>query len=265
MSATGGASDQHQELHELPQDLVPGTRWRRLFPGEERQLGAMRRWLRALLPDDPTRDDLACVATELASNAIRHTASGRGGLFLVEITWHESIVRIIVADRGGPTEPRVIDEPAVDHGRGLLLVRGLSVRAGVCGDQRGRLVWADLLWDGASAEHRLAPDSFYEAAIRDGEAALARRFSGVPAWFGRSTLNWWALAGPDGLVTASSAEELAGLLYRLAEATPPPHYPGTGFPDEAARDHRGARRDTRPSRDDAGYRRRRTLMRVAAA
>ena len=39
------------------------------------------------------------------------------------------------------------------------------------------------------------------------------RFTGVQAWFGRSTLQWWALAGGE-LVSASSAPELVGLLDR---------------------------------------------------
>jgi hypothetical protein len=34
----------------------------------------LRRWLESVLPDRPARDDVACVATELGSNAIRHTA-----------------------------------------------------------------------------------------------------------------------------------------------------------------------------------------------
>ena len=53
-------------------------------------------------------------------------------------------MRVAVADSGGPGEPRVIEDPTAEHGRGLLLVHGLSVRTGVAGDQRGRLVWADI-------------------------------------------------------------------------------------------------------------------------
>ena len=65
----------------------PPWRWRRLFPGHKRELSQMRRWLSALLPDCPARDDLLSIATELASNALQHTASGRdGGWFAVEIT-----------------------------------------------------------------------------------------------------------------------------------------------------------------------------------
>jgi anti-sigma regulatory factor (Ser/Thr protein kinase) len=216
MPATGEAPDQARDLAGTPRELVPGIRWRRVFPGEERQLGVIRRWLKALLPESPSRHDLVTVVTELGTNAIRHTASGRGGWLIVEVTWHGSVVRVAVADGGGPTGPRVIEEPAADHGRGLMLVCGLSARVGVCGDHRGRLVWADVLWVGAASVATVAQDDPYEAAIREGEASLARRFAHVPAWFGRSTMEWWALAGPDDLVTASSARELAGLLYRLS-------------------------------------------------
>jgi len=173
------------------------------------------------------------VATELASNALRHTASGRGGWFAVEITWYRSVVRVAVADGGGPAGPRVIDDAAAEHGRGLLLVRGLSVRTGVTGDQRGRLVWAEIAWDDPNAATRDSSRDPYEAVIRDGQTALGRRFAGVPTWFGRSTLAWWALAGPDDLVTAPSARELAGLLYRMLDAPP---LPRAGAAEQAHQD-----------------------------
>jgi anti-sigma regulatory factor (Ser/Thr protein kinase) len=141
---------------------VGGMRWRRVFPGEERQLGVMRRWLASLLAAGPARDDVILVATELASNAICHTASGQGGRFTVEITWWRSVVRVGVADCGGPAEPQVIEDPQGERGRGLLLVSRLSLRTGACGDQRGRLVWADVRWDGpgpapGAAVPRVAP------------------------------------------------------------------------------------------------------------
>jgi len=196
-------------------------RWRRVFPGEERQLGVLRRWLESLLPDCAARDDVTSVATELGTNAVRHTASGDGGWFAVEVTWHQPAVRVAVADCGSPGGPRVIDDPASEDGRGLLLVRGLSVRTGVCGDHRGRLVWADVPWDDAGAAGPVSPQDPYEAAIGDGQAGLASRFTGIPAWFGRSTLQWWALAGGE-LVAAPSAQELASLLGRVLDSPPPP-------------------------------------------
>jgi len=187
----------------------------------------LRRWLASLLPQCPARDDVTAVAHELGANAVQHTSSGRGGRFAVEVTWYGPVVRIAVADSGAPTRPQVIDDPGGEHGRGLLVVRGLSVRTGVCGDRRGRLVWADVRWDADAAAPAVAPDA-YEAAIHDGEAALARRFAGVPAWFGRATLAWWALAGTDGLVTAPTARDLAGLLYRLLDTPASPQPPAAG-------------------------------------
>jgi hypothetical protein len=77
---------------------------------------------------------------------------------------------VAVADSGGPSQPQVIDDPAREHGRGLLLVRGLSVRMGVCGDQRGRLSWADVAWEDVSTETATPVPDGYEAAIRDGQA-----------------------------------------------------------------------------------------------
>jgi hypothetical protein len=130
--------------------------WRRTFPGDERQLSVLRQWLASLLPEGPARDDLASVATELGANALRHTSSGRGGWFAVQISWHGQLVRIAVEDCGGPGEPRVIDDPAAEHGRGLLVVHGLSLRTGVCGDHRGRVVWADISW-AAAGDGRAEP------------------------------------------------------------------------------------------------------------
>ncbi len=161
---------------------------------------------------------------------VKHTASGREGWFAVEITWYRPVVRVAVADTGGPAEPHMIDDPAAEHGRGLLVVRGLSVRTGVCGDHRGRLIWADILWDDGGEVGPASPQDRYEAAIGDGQTHLASRFAGVPAWFGRSTLQWWALAGGE-LVTAPSAAELASQLDRLL-GTPPPCPPApahTGY------------------------------------
>ena len=196
--------------------VVPADapRWRQVFEGEERQLGVMRRWLASVLPECPARGDVISVATELGSNALLHTASGGGGWFAVEISYHDSVVRVGVADGGAPAEPHVVEDPDGEHGRGLLLVQGLSLRTGVTGDRHGRLVWAEVAWDGPPPAFA-APADWDEAAIREDEAALARRFAGVPAWFGRATREWWALPSPTELVTAPTAPELAVLLDQL--------------------------------------------------
>ena len=165
MTAVSGSRDQDAGSSGAPAAPGSGMRWRQVFPGEERQLSVLRRWLGSLLPDCPARGDVASVATELGANAIRHTACGRGGWFAVEITWHRSAVRVAVADCGSTREPRVIDNPAGESGRGLLLVQGLSVRTGVCGDHRGRLVWADIPWSPTEATATASAQDPYEAAL----------------------------------------------------------------------------------------------------
>ena len=217
-------------------ESVADLRWRQVFPGDERQIRTVRRWLAGLLPPCSSRDDVIAVAVELATNAVKFSSSGRGGSFAVEVTWHGAVVRVAVADGGAPEGPRLIDDPLGDHGRGLLMVRALSVRTGVCGDHRGRLVWAEIAWTGDREAVPLPSADGYEAAIRDGQAALARRFVGVPAWFGRSTLQWWALpsrAGGDRLLSAPSARELAGLLDQVLN--PPPRPPRMAVDPGAAR------------------------------
>lgn len=136
----------------------PFPRWRRVFPGREDQVREVRRWLAGLLPGAPERDDAIVVAVELVTNAIRHTASGHGGLVMVEVTWCGPVLRVAVADGGAAAGPRLTARPAglaadpaglAECGRGLHLVRALAASTGVCGDHRGRLVWADIGWTGA--------------------------------------------------------------------------------------------------------------------
>ncbi|HEX6518551.1 MAG TPA: ATP-binding protein [Streptosporangiaceae bacterium] len=120
--------------------------WWRFFPGEDRQLRVLREWLKGLLPGCMARDDVIAIASELGANAVCHTASGRGGQFSVAVAWTGSVVSIVVGDGGGPTEPRVIDDIESENGRGLRLVRALSLSVEVTGDDRGRFVRADVPW-----------------------------------------------------------------------------------------------------------------------
>ena len=129
-----------------PGDAPSGPSQRRLFRGEERELQRVRSWLAGLLPDCPARDDLISVAVELGTNAIRHTLSGRGGWFTVEVTWHGPVVRVAVADDGAATGPRVNGDAMSDGGRGLVIVHALSTRTGVSGNHFGRTVWAEIPW-----------------------------------------------------------------------------------------------------------------------
>src|SRR6266700_3370489 len=89
-----------------PRIPEPGQtlRLHRSFPGRSDELRHVRRWLAELLPAGPVREDVLSIAVELASNAVRHTATGMGGRFTVEVSWHDrpGAVRICVADDGSP-------------------------------------------------------------------------------------------------------------------------------------------------------------------
>src|SRR5579859_2285318 len=72
-------------------------RRRRAFAGEASQLRCVRAWLTSLLPPGEARDDVISIATELGSNAIKHTASGGPGRsFAVELTCTPLTVRVAV-------------------------------------------------------------------------------------------------------------------------------------------------------------------------
>src|SRR5579859_3295041 len=90
-----------------PRVRDPIPRWRRVFAGRDDQVREVRRWLTGLLPGVPQRDDVVVVAVELVTNAIRHTASGRGGLVMVEVIWCGPVLRVAVADGGAPDGPRL--------------------------------------------------------------------------------------------------------------------------------------------------------------
>lgn len=151
---------------------------RRVFPGHERELSRLRRWLSSMLPDCPERDEVLSVATELGSNALEHTASGNpGGTFVVEMALHQSLVHVAVADGGSPGEPRVIRDLDAERGRGLLLVHALSARIGWTGDERGRVVWAQIAWPDDLGVASDPSRELCQMAASAGEAALLERFA----------------------------------------------------------------------------------------
>jgi anti-sigma regulatory factor (Ser/Thr protein kinase) len=129
------------------EDAIAGARLRRAFAGRASDLPVMRQWLKSVLSTSAVLDDVLSIATELGANAIKHTASGDGGGFAVELFCTSSCIRVTVSDAGSLGEPRVIEDLGAEHGRGLLLVQGLAERMGVSGDERGRQVWAEVAWD----------------------------------------------------------------------------------------------------------------------
>jgi serine/threonine-protein kinase RsbW len=115
--------------------------------GEAAQVGAARQFVAELLGDGwPDADEAVLLISELASNAVLHSASGRpGGKFTVragvapgDYLWVE------VEDEGGPWTARTSNG---EGGRGLEVVAAITDEWGRDGSPlTGWVVWARVDW-----------------------------------------------------------------------------------------------------------------------
>ncbi|MGW6389196.1 ATP-binding protein [Streptomyces sp. NPDC055103] len=89
------------------------------------------------------RETVALVVSELVTNAVVHTASGR---VICELREGEDTLRIAVRDEGGPAGPRMRDCGEEERGRGLLIVDALCTAWGAdrTGHGTAQIVWAEL-------------------------------------------------------------------------------------------------------------------------
>lgn len=97
--------------------------------------------------DWPGLDDVLLLFSEIASNAVRHTASGDDGGFRVAVRVNGSTVRIEVGDDGGSSSPQIAESrnaEALTGGRGLRIVDVLADSWGHSGDELGRVVWFEV-------------------------------------------------------------------------------------------------------------------------
>ncbi|WP_067824524.1 ATP-binding protein [Actinomadura kijaniata] len=120
------------------------------LPGVERSAPLARSFLRdTLVPGhlterDETLDDMALVVDELVGNAIRHTASGRGGKVTIALSREAGTFRVEVTDDGaGGARPAPHPRPEGESGRGLHIVAALASRWGHHADGPRTLVWAE--------------------------------------------------------------------------------------------------------------------------
>jgi serine/threonine-protein kinase RsbW len=115
------------------------------FPARADQIGRARAFLGRMLGDCPTAEDAVLIGSELATNAVVHSASARpGGRFVVRAEVREGdYVWIEVQDEGG----RWADGEHPGHGgRGLTIVAVLADYWDIRGDDTGRVVCARLDW-----------------------------------------------------------------------------------------------------------------------
>jgi anti-sigma regulatory factor (Ser/Thr protein kinase) len=128
----------------------------RLFWGHPAQVRTARRFVLASLAGRPVavdHDVVALLVSELVTNAVVHSASGRAdGTLLVGFQLARDgldperlRLRVEVRDLGGSGYPRRCRHPLESSGRrGLEVVEALASRWGVGRHPRGRLVWFEL-------------------------------------------------------------------------------------------------------------------------
>jgi serine/threonine-protein kinase RsbW len=142
--------------------------WHGCFPGTGEQVSAARRAVAGALTGSPGLDAATLIVSELATNAVIHTRSGRDGTFEVTLSRFGDWLRIEVGDEGaeqlpvagpdGPVlsagaeagpgaGPRSGPDPVfglAESNRGLAIVRALAQRWGcTCAESR-TVVWCEL-------------------------------------------------------------------------------------------------------------------------
>lgn len=123
-------------------------RQRRRFPGLPSQVKHARRFVARCLAELPESDTAILLTSEVVTNAVIHSASGKdGGKFDIAVMVGTDLVRIEIGDSGGTGVPVPQERDAfdiADHGRGLDLVEALSQRWGTSERDYGRVVWFEL-------------------------------------------------------------------------------------------------------------------------
>ena len=121
-----------------------------VFPGRPEQVSRARDFVGRALAGFPDADDAVLMASELATNALVHTASGSGGRFAVSVYRDGGLARVEAWDGGSATAP--VARPGNrdgESGAGLGLVEMLARSWGHRGGSRGRVVWFEVALSGA--------------------------------------------------------------------------------------------------------------------
>jgi len=121
---------------------TPATSVSRTFAATPASVRLARLLLAELLGASPASADAVLCLSELATNAVLHSASARpGGTFAVHAEATGSGFRVEVCDAGGAWDARPPDE---NDGHGLAIVAALAARWGVSGSEAARTVWFEI-------------------------------------------------------------------------------------------------------------------------
>jgi Histidine kinase-like ATPase domain len=123
--------------------IAPGTAdLTAILPGTPAAAAIARRLAREVLTGCPRTDDLVLAVSELATNAVIHSASGQGGKFTLRVRTAPRWARVEVTDLGPVENPF-----AARNGWGLAIVADVTDRTGATIQPDGsRIAWAEATW-----------------------------------------------------------------------------------------------------------------------
>jgi anti-sigma regulatory factor (Ser/Thr protein kinase) len=113
------------------------------YPAEPRQVGIARAALAGWLGGGLRADEAILIASEFATNSVRHSASRHGGSFILRAEVSQDRVRIEVEDGGGPWRNGP-NEDGRPHGFDVVTALAGTGNWGIGGDAHGRVAWARL-------------------------------------------------------------------------------------------------------------------------
>jgi serine/threonine-protein kinase RsbW len=125
--------------------IAPAVSQTHIFGGSPREVRSVRDFVGHLVNGYPAADAVVLLSSELATNAILHTASGADGTFCVSVLVESRRVRVEVHDLGSVTAPAVRRsfQPG-ESGAGLRIVDTIADRWGTHGGPSGRVVWFEM-------------------------------------------------------------------------------------------------------------------------
>jgi anti-sigma regulatory factor (Ser/Thr protein kinase) len=208
----------YERPHAARGPISPLLWWGREFPGGADQVRAARGWLEELLPKCEQLEALTLLVSELCTNAVLHTDSGKpGGEFGLTVEWTPEAVKALIIDQGSPTfSAMTAGSGAWDDecGRGLFLVDQLADYWDTADLPEGRLVWLEMAWAASGGPLLQAPGG-YQEAIGEVEA-LRGQFPGTTIWWGHRSGSWWAALpgaiGETGVFHAPTLDVLSTIL-----------------------------------------------------
>ncbi|MEO3797414.1 ATP-binding protein [Nonomuraea sp. B10E15] len=128
------------------------------FGARPSEVRRVRHFVGDLMAGHPSVDDVVTAVSELAANAVQHSASG-GADFMLRVAHVHGAVRIEVTNAGGEDRPELgRNDPDATAGRGLFIVDSLSRRWGVVQSPAQISVWCEI-------------DCIHSPAIRERVAA----------------------------------------------------------------------------------------------